>query len=380
VEALETITAATMKTLVDHASDPSISVYMPTHRRGKEVQQDPILLRNLLDRAREELTKAGTRNSVTRDLLAPARELTDEGDFWQHQNEGLALFLAPGRMETFRLPRSFEPFVNVANAFHVKPLWPVVGGDLFYVLALSRNETRLWWSDRYLIGDLDLPAGTPLSLAEALQFDDTEKQLQHHVASRPGRDRGVAVFHGHGGADESDVAKLEQYLRAVDRGVTTLIDPDSPLVIAGAVEIASRYRNLSRHPSVVHQIVEGNPEHSSPNDLRRRAAGIVEPLMIDEARAVDTFLAAGERALTSVEETVAAALAGRVDTLFIPIGVQVWGCIEDRTVTMHEERLAGDRDLLDLAGAATWSARGTVYARQPDDIPGGGPVAATLRY
>ncbi len=177
------------------------------------------------------------------------------------------------------------------------------------------------------------------------------------------------------------VAKLEQYLRAVDRGVTTLIDPDSPLVIAGAVEIASRYRNLSRHPSVVHQIVEGNPEHSSPNDLRRRAADIVEPLMIGEARAaVDTFLAAGDRALTSVEETVAAALAGRVDTLFIPIGVQVWGCIEDGTVTMHEERLAGDRDLLDLAGAATWSASGTVYARQPDDIPGGGPVAAMLRF
>lgn len=378
---METITATTMKTLVDHASDSSVSVYMPTHRRGKEVQQDPILLRNLLDRAREELTETGTRSSVARDLLGPARELTDESGFWQHQEEGLALFLAPGQMETFRLPRSFEPFVNVASVFHVKPLWPIIGGDLFYILALSRNEIRLWWSDRYLIGDVDLPADTPRSLAEALWFDDTEKQLQHHVASRSGRDRGVAVFHGHGGADESDVAKLEQYLRAVDRGVRTLIDPVSPLVIAGAVEIASRYRNLSRHPSVVHQIVEGNPEHSSPNDLRRRAVGIVEPLMAAEAQAAaDTFLASGERALTSVEETVTAALAGRVDTLFIPIGVQVWGCIEDGTVTMHEERLAGDRDLLDLAGAATWSARGTVYARQPDDIPGDGPVAARLRY
>jgi hypothetical protein len=381
VDALDTITAATMRSLVDHRSNPSVSLYMPTHRAGQETQQDPIQLRNLLDRAQHELTEAGNRSPDARELLKPARRLIDESDFWRHQEDGLALFLSPERMETFRLPQSFGPFVNVATGFHVKPLWPIVGGDLFYVLALSRNQIRLLWSDRYRIGNVALPPDTPKSLAEALWYDDSEKQLQHHVGMRTGRDRGVAVFHGHGSADQPDVAKLEKYLRAIDHGVRTLIDPESLLVIAGAVEIASRYRKVSGHPSVVEQIVAGNPEHSSADQLRRRAAGIVEPLMTKAVVAdAEIFLAAGKRAVSTVEQTVAAALTGRVATLFIPIGVQAWGQVHNGAVTRHDERMAGDRDLLDLAGAATWSTGGAVYAREPDEIPGKGRVAATLRY
>ncbi len=47
---------------------------------------------------------------------------------------------------------------------------------------------------------------------------------------------------------------------------------------------------------------------------------------------------------------------------------------------MHEQKQPGDRDLLDVAGVATWSAGGKVHALEPAEIPGGGVVAAVLRY
>jgi hypothetical protein len=380
---LDIITASTMQSLVDHTGAPCVSIYLPTHRFGRETQQDPIRLRNLLDHAEHELIETGMRPVEVRRFLEPGRALTSRHAFWQQQEEGLAAFVGPDRLETYRLPVSFDPFVAVTDAFHLKPLWPAVAGDIFYILALSRNEVRLWWSDRYQIGDVDLPADIPKSLAEALWFEDPEKQLQHRAASRTDRGRVVAEFHGHGTPDERDVARLERFLRAVDAGVRSLIDPTAPLVLAGVDDIAARYRKISHHPAILDETVAGNPGDASPNGLRSRATTIIEPVLAKAAEAdAATFLAAGDRGIASVPDTVTAAAAGRVAVLFLPIGIHTWGRFDPETfgVTVHGTRQPGDRDLIDLAGATTWSSGGTVHATPPEAIPGDGPVAAVLRY
>jgi hypothetical protein len=380
---VDIITAATMKSLVDHTADRSVSIYLPTHRSGRETQQDPIRLRNLLDHARDELCETGMRRPAADSVLQPARDLAEMHSFWQYQEDGLAVFLTDGNMETFRLPEPFDPFVTVADSFHVKPLWPVVGDGIFYILALSRNEIRLWWSDRFQIGDVDLPADTPKSLAEALWFYDPEKQLQYHMGNRDGRGRMVAQFHGHGASAETDTAKIEAYLRSVDAGVRSLIDAGSPLVLVGVTEITSRYRHVSQHPRIVDDTIRGNPDERSAEELHRSALPIVEPMMATRAKIdAEAFLAAKQRAVSSVPEAVTAAVTGRVKHLFLPLEVHVWGHCDatGAEVTTHDDWQPGDRDLLDLAGAATWSSGGTVYARPADQIPGNGPVAATLRF
>lgn len=375
------ITAETMQALVDHHDGPCVSLYMPTHRYGRATQQDPIRLKNLLDQAHEQLTATGVRPVEADRMLNEARRLVDVHDFWQHQEAGLAAFIAPQRFETFRLPVSFDPFTTVTEAFHVKPLWPVVAGDLFHVLHIAQNDVHLWWADRFQIGEVDLPADIPKSLAEALWFDDPEKQLQHHAVGRQNRGRVVAQFHGHGAADERDLEKLEMFLRAVDEGVRSLVDSTAPLVLAGTTEIVARYRHISRHPTIVGDLRRS--KGSSLQDLHRKATDIVGPVL-DRQRSADAaaFHAAGELALTEIAPTVTAALAGRVRALFLPIGVRVWGRTDRNglDIVRHETRQPGDRDLLDLAGVATWTAGGTVHAVEPDEVPGEGTVATLLRY
>ncbi len=376
------ITAETMQALVDHHDGPCVSVYMPTHRYGRATQQDPIRLKNLLDQAHEQLVATGMRPVDANCLLGDARRLVAVHDFWQHQEEGLAAFIAPERFETFRLPVSFDPFATVTEAFHVKPLWPVVAGDLFHVLGISQNDVHLWWADRFQIGEVDLPADIPKSLAAALWYDDPEKQLQHHAVGRENRGRVVAQFHGHGAADERDLEKLEMFLRAVDEGVRSLVDPSAPLVLAGTTEIVARYRHISRHPAIADDSIRYS-KGSALQDLHRKASEVVAPVL-DRQRSADAtaFHAAGDLALAEIAPTVTAALAGRVRALFLPIGVRVWGRTDrdGLDVALHDTRQPGDRDLLDLAGVATWTTGGTVHAVEADDVPGDGPVATLLRY
>ena len=49
-----------------------VSIYMPTHPAGDQIQQDPIRLKNLLNQAQEELMARGLRRPDAEALLQPA--------------------------------------------------------------------------------------------------------------------------------------------------------------------------------------------------------------------------------------------------------------------------------------------------------------------
>jgi hypothetical protein len=86
-----------------------------------------------------------------------------------------------------------------------------------------------------------------------------------------------------------------------------------------------------------------------------------------------------------LKEIIPAAHHGRVESLFVAVGVQQWGRYEPGagTVELHEDRALGDQDLLDLAAVETLAHAGDVYAVSPDKVPGpqaNSPVAAVFRY
>jgi hypothetical protein len=357
---------------------------MPTHRAGREVTQGPIRLKNLLAESRDHLIATGMRPTEADHLLAETGRLGLDDSFWQFQEDGLALFVTADFTRRYRLPADFEELVVVSDAFHVKPLWPLVaGGDRFHLLAMSRNKVRLMWADRFRVGEVDLPDELPTSLAEALWFEDPERQLQHRGTDRVAGGRVVAAFHGHGSPDENDENRLERFLKAVDDGISQLIDPGAPLLLAGVEEVAAVYRKVSSHQNIVTDFVRGNPDEISESELHQRSLAIIGPLLEASVQDdVEAFHAAGGLAVDKVADAVAASLQGRVATIFLPTAVSVWGRVGagGTDIEIHEERTPGDRDLLDIAGASTWSTGGTVHVVDPADMPAKGLLAARLRF
>ena len=381
---IDLVTTADLRHLADSSAEYCTSIFMPTHRVGDQRIQDRIRLKNLLARAAGELMALGQGSRAVDEFLAPAEELLDDTSFWAHLGDALALYLSPTRMLVFRLGTPTAEQVVVADRFHLKPLLPTVTTDTtFHVLALSQNEVRLLRGSASHIAELAL-ADIPPDLAHVVRFDDRERQLHSHGASRVGGGRVAATFHGQGGAKDTADDDLRRFLKAVDDGLAGLIgQPEPPLVLAGVGRVIAAFRHISARTNIVDAAIEGNPEHDTNDELHDRAWRLVQPIL-DQARAAaaESFAARTRTTAESLADVVRAAAIGQVDTLFVPLDLHRWGRFDtdEQTVTVHDTHVPGDRDLFDLAAVETLLHHGTVYAVRSDEIPGAGPVAALLRY
>lgn len=379
---MNTLTNEDLKGLIEEHADWCVSLYLPTHRSLPEARQDPIRLKNLLREAERTLETGGVGAAQLRELMQPARALLDDLVFWQHQDEGLAVFFSANAFRYYRLPISFKELVVVSEYFHIKPLLPLLSGDdRFLILALSKNEVKLIEATRYEANEIKLE-NMPAGLSEILSDYDFEGQLQLHS----GAQGGGAVFHGQGGGLDDVKSKLKEYFRRIDEGLRAqLKDKKAPLVLAGVESLFPIYREVNTYGNLLEEGIAGNPELLSAAELRQRGWEIIAPHFLKSREAEENRyceLAGTGRASNVLAEVTAAAHDGRIDVLFVPLGVQRWGSFneEKRSVLVHDEAEAGDRDLLDICATNTILNRGSVYAVAPEAVPGGGGLAAVFRY
>lgn len=377
-----------LERLAEPKDGPCASLYLPTHKTGKEVRQGPIRLKNLLAKTEAELKERGMRDSEVDDFLAPARELLDDDEFWQHQSDGLAVFRSTDDWRQYRLPRHFDELAVVEDRFYLKPLLPLLSDDgRFYLLAISQKRVQLFEATHFTIREIDL-SDVPQSLQDALGYDWEERSLHFHTKTGgqgPGGGR-PAVFHGQGAPDEDEKAEIAKYFRQVDEGIRSLLeDHEAPLIVAAADYEIPIYREVSKYPNVLANGIKGNPDAASPDELREQAWQHVQPrFRQDREESASRFhdLQGTGRASGDVVEVVLAAHDGRVDTLFVADGRQRWGRFDpdERKVELHEERQSGDQDLLDIAAVQGLVKGSRVYAVAEDEVPGGAELAAIFRY
>lgn len=363
-----------------------VSIFVPTHRAGIEVQQGPIRLKNLLGVAERQLNSAGLRSSETATLLEPANALLRDSLFWQHQSDGLAVFASAGQLERYRVPLRLDEQVIVAKRFQLKPLLPLLTGDgHFFILALSQNEVRLMEATRYSIDELDVEQ-LPPDLRQSLGLGEAERRLQFHTGAAERGGQRAAMFHGHGQGQEQVKELLEKYFRKVDAAVCGFLEDDrAPLVLAGVDYYFPIYQSVSRYAQLMSDGVAGNPELLRPDELHSRAWPLVEPVF---RQARETALARFRqlngtgRTSTNVTEAVPAALQGRIEVLFVATDQQQWGLFDSdrQAVVLHEVSDAGNEDLLDFAAIATSLNGGKVYAIPSGEMPDGAVLAAVYRF
>jgi Bacterial archaeo-eukaryotic release factor family 7 len=396
---MDLFTKQSLLALATEREGPCVSLYMPTERRGPDTQQGPIRLKNLLGQVETELAALGQRTPAIQQLLAPAQALVNNNLFWQYQSDGLALLLAPGMIETYRLPLQLDETVVVNDRFYLKPLLAMLSSDdTFYLLALRQGGVRLLQGSRFSLAEIELGDDVPTTLAEALKYDDFEEHLRFHIASRPSTgssrgapDRGAAMYHGQGGAgdDANTKEQIVRFFRALDNGVRDLLtgSQQPPLVLAGIDYLRGLYRQVNQYNTLLDEEVVNDPEALTTQELHQRAWAIVEPLFTQarqDALATYHHLAGSgdARAAQSIEAIASAAYFQRVDTLLMPHTLVQWGTFdaEANQVDLHPDRQPGDQDLIDFAALHTLLNGGAVYLLNSPDLPAGAQLAAILRY
>ncbi|MFE7316960.1 chemotaxis protein [Streptomyces sp. NPDC057555] len=155
---------------------PAVSVLLPTHRRGPDNAQDPVLLRNMMAEAKERLqddpeVSRERRIDVTEQLDRAAAEVD-----LAHAEEGLVLFAAPGEHQVWPISRTVPARVVLSDTFLTRNLVAAYAAEHpFWVLALSADRVSLWSGAMDRLTEVHRSS---FPLTRSLADPDPEDQLQ----------------------------------------------------------------------------------------------------------------------------------------------------------------------------------------------------------
>jgi hypothetical protein len=347
-----------------------VSAYLPTSPITQDAQADRIELKNLVAEATGQMEAAAADRSAVADVRESLDALVGDDDFWAEQARSLAVFAWPGGLKTFRLPNRLPSVVEVADRFYVKPLlraitFPQAG----FVLALAAGSVRLVEVSRegppFTVDVPDLPADAASAAGKASIADRSPSaRLQ---------------------GSEGQKVRLRQFARKVDqalRGVLTGLE--LPLILAATEPLESIYRSLNSYPHLAERGIPGNPDRTSDAELADAARTVLDDVYADELAAIrdvfDLRFSHG-RASTDVATVARTATYGAVDTLLVDIDDKLPGHVdEDSGAVTFAEDDAVSYGVVDELARRVLLTGGRVLAVRGDEVPGGGPVAAILRF
>jgi hypothetical protein len=368
----ETLDEKLWDELASSSGEDLVSIFMPTHRRGREVSQDRILLKNELSAVSSRLEELGWKPKERSQRLRSVEALLEDREFWEHQDLGLAIYLGEdGSFRAVALPSPVSPANHVLGVYLVRPLVGALNELEVPVLALTRDEAGLFAVTARTARPVaaDLP-----TFGDVNWFVDRETQRQQH----PGG--GKESRHGHEpSAREGE--DLARFLREVDSAVEAL-DLGDPLVVLGDDNLVARFTEVTGRETLspensgisteLSADLVGELSRPSVLDLERRRSLSTRELF-EEQIAVGT-------GTTQIGEAVAAAFTGRISDLLIDVEADpIWGRIDSRTLEaeIHENQRPGDVELLDRL--VVWSRRHGAGI-SPGSVDSESPFMAVFRY
>jgi len=407
--AMDALDRNLLLSLAGHAVWPSVSIYLPADHTGTHTDADRLRLRNLVKQARERLIGDDITPTEADSLLAGATDLATDASAWSGGPHGVAYFADAAGTQGLWLGQTMPELCMVGDRFYLRPLYSALHDEApVWALALDIKHTRLYRLDRTSVEEVELPAGTPISIDDETQYDSREESLQYHAVPGTGTDGttssiGAAMYHGHGGSKGYDKIARERFVSDLDRGVVERIGAQSTdlLVPIGVDYLLDDYRSTNSYAHLVPERVEGSPARLSPAEIQRAVLSVLAPRYAAVRQAdVDEYQAYTGTGHTSSDaaEIVAAAAAGRVKTLIMDDSSGPWGWFDRETFEVtrlctteprylrdtmdtpgHPDVLDCGWDLIDLAAAETLKHGGTVRAFRGEHAPVQGAVAV-FRY
>ncbi len=385
---MDLFTENDLRDLVTMRSKYCISLFMPTYKIGSEIQQNVPRFKNLISQAEERLVATGVRATEAAAFLEPARRVLRNGFFWQHQADGLAVFLSPGLVKVYRLPTVMPEKTVVGTKFYIKPLLPLLtGNSKFYLLDLDISGCRLFVGSRYMLSKIESEK-IPGSLNKTLGFDTMEKNTQFSSQPAVVGNNATTVF-GYGRQTDKHKVNIVNYFHKVNDAVTDILhNSNAPLILAGVEYLHPLYKEANAYPYLVDTGIENDASLLSLADLHEKVWTIINPIFqkTQERDTANYKILSGENRSTAANDLktiVTGAQHGRVGTLFITDGqTAVWGKFDEvrQDIEIHDNQLPGDEDLLDRAAINTLLRGGTVYIVEPELMPDVTTAAALLRY
>lgn len=364
-------TRVEIEQLASYRGAPAVSIYLPTSPITQDVQVDRIELKNLLRTAIGQLEAIGTDKRSIRSIEEAVEGLIEDDGFWVNQANSLAVFATTETVRTFRLANKLAAVVEVSDRFHINPLLRAISfSHNAYVLAISIGSVRL----------IEILADFP---PNEVPVPDMPRDFNDALGKRSHIERGGGM---RSGESTSEHAMLTRYARAVDQALRpVLTGHESPLIVAASEPLASIFRAVSRYPHTTGRVISGSADRTPDHELAAEARAVLDIVHAEQlAEVADLFATRSNqgRATTDVSQAARAATFGAIDTLVVDMDEVLPGTVDDGdgAVTFAERPGAASYGVLDEIASRALRTGAWVISARKIDIPGGGSLAAILRY
>jgi len=388
---MDILTIDALNKLVDNDKNLNVSIYLPTYSSGVDIRQNPIKFKQLLREVEAKLYNMEMRKQEIEGFLKAATDLIPDTKFWQNQSEGLALFINKDGITYFRLPVPFKEVAIVGQRIYIRPLISLFNGNgQFNILALSKNDVRLFRGTRHNIIEIEME-DAPDSVFD-MQVDDDPRTKLENKTSNPFAANQLSynrVTQAQGNENEYLKNELTRYFRAIDESLMKIHDEEAyniPMVLAGTEYLIPIYREKSKYPNITDDFIRGNPDLLEANELHREAWKIVEPIFtknkeVAKEKFEQYYGQKNNLFENSLDKIIPAAFNGRVESLFINDDVQ-WGVYDHENNKLHKLKEITDdaQDLIEYASLLTLSRGGSVYHSENIEEMADNNIAAVLRY
>lgn len=365
---------------------PCVSILLPTHHAGVEVneQADLMAFRNSLQEVEKILAQKHDTILIKR-MLEPAYELVKSNSFWRDLTDGLAVYFADGYFKYLRLPGTVSPQVRVNSSFYVSPLIPfMVKKEEFFLLDLAKKKPRFYRADAFGIEHLEIEE-MPDSVADVVHFEEKDGDNLFRTGGRGGT--GGANFHGIGGGKPDEKQNIAAYFEEVDDTIwkTHLHNATAPLLLSGIDYLLPIYRSVSDYKNIWPEALTGNHKFQNDAELYREAMQVMLPYFNrNRDRWLEDFANKIATALTSsmVDAIIPAAYYGRIAQLFVKKDYKVWGSFDEAANKLNVTGMENGEaeDLVDRAVIKTIQNGGEVFILEENQMPRSSEIAAIFRY
>ncbi|MVN22812.1 baeRF7 domain-containing protein [Mucilaginibacter arboris] len=373
--------------LANYQSEPCVSIFIPTHRSGVEVneKQDIIVLKNQLQEAQKQLHQKGMAKDEAAQFLRQGFDLLNHETFWNNQLEGLALFIAKDYVKTLTLPLTVKQELFINTSFYISPLMPVLtSNEQFYMLVFSKHVSHFYLGDAFGMQELEI-AGLPQGVGDVIHFEEKDKnQLFRAGGTAPGQ---AASLHGHDSGLADDKEYLTQYIKELDQTLWTevLANEHKPLILAAVDNLIGLYRQNSHYKHIAEEAVIGNYEREDKLALWEKAREKLAPYFkaVHNGALQNYYNQIATPLTSSIPETVIpASYYSRISDLFVQKDVHIWGTFneKDNKLNIHQEKQEGDECLINKAVVKTVLNGGAVHILEAEKMPKESVIAAFMRF
>lgn len=362
-------------------SGPCITMVLPPYHPGESAKPVAALLKIGVRQAADQLSRLHYPARDTEKLLEPLERLANDPASLAGSHGARAIFRSNEVWGQLPLTQPAEMSLTVAGCFAIRPLLTEFWAPkLFYILAVSKDSVALFKGENEKIEAVPLPAGVPKTLADALELEPPDHDLENRSSIGSSTGSMHAVRFGTGSGRETAHAHLGDFYKLIDRGIHRLLGESGvPVLLAGVEQETMAFRAVSAYPHLVRETLAGSPALSvQDRQLMSQARAVVCADI--QRRETTALLEALERStpgrvLSGPEAILQAAFEGRVHKLYVEEQAA-----RTELVQKPAYRSWGPEDLLNVATVQTILHGGSAMQLPRGSMPGHSGAAAILRY